>query len=182
MSDPFIGEIKIWAFPWAPRGWALCDGAQLTIKQNAALYSLIGVQFGGDRQTVFNLPDLRGRVPVGQGRQGSDTAYVNGSVGGAETVTLTISTVPPHQHSLVAATDNGTANPPTGNFIATVVPFNTAAVGDFTSYKGNGWTPDAVLNAGSVANAGGGQGHNNMQPFTVVNYCIATAGNYPPRN
>lgn len=181
MSDPFIGEIKIWAFPWAPRGWALCDGAQLNIQQNAALYSLINYQFGGDMKTVFNLPDLRGRVPVGTGHQLGGTTYKNGDKGGAETVTLNITTVPVHGHGIVAATDNGTALPPTGNLISTVVSASTAT-GNFSSYKGSGWTADVALNAGSVTTAGADKAHSNMQPFAVVNYCIATVGNYPPRN
>lgn len=185
MSDPFLGEIKMWAFNWAPKGWLLCNGAELPVKQNEALFSLLGDQFGGDRKTKFNLPDLRGRTPVGAGRLAPDgTIYVQGNIGGAETVALSQSTVPPHMHTVNAYDTPGTATfPANGNF-ATAVPsvpatpqaFNIYLPSDSISFPGA-----QTLASDTVSGTGGSMGHENMQPFAVVNFCICTLGNYPPR-
>ena len=185
MSDPFIGEIKIWAFPWAPRGWALCDGTILTIQQNTALYSLLGTQFGGDGKTTFALPDLRGRTPVGTtwGTSVGGAVYETGTVAGAETVTLSSATVLSHVHSVNAYAVDGNAPFPAGADFGAPVP-GPGATANFSVYS-----PDttqtvpnpAVLASGTVAVAGSNLGHNNMQPYGVVNFCIAIQGNYPQR-
>lgn len=180
MSDPFIGEITAFGFDWAPRGFALCNGAMLSVPQNQALFSLLGTTFGGDGRTTFGIPDLRGRTPIGIG-QHQTYNYRQGNTGGAEAVTLDVLTVPPHRHALQAATNDGNAGPPTGNIISTTVPGVTPSSHDFSSYLNTGWTADTPLNAGSVVTAGGNAAHNNMQPFSVVNFCIAMMGLYPTR-
>jgi len=185
VSDPYIGEIKIWAFNWAPTGWALCNGALLPVNQNAALNSLLGQTYGGNGSTTFALPDLRGRTPVGY----SATAlpdrpnYAMGAAGGAEGVTLTAASVPPHAHQVVAYTGNGAAPLPTGNNLASVVPSTAGNLTNFSTFQPPAnWAAQAQLNAGTIASAGGSQPHQNMQPYTVMNFTICTVGNYPPRN
>lgn len=184
MADPFVGEIKIWAFNWAPQNWLLCNGAILTIAQSPALASLLGNQFGGDGQTTFGLPDLRGRTPIGTGASPEDpnTTYVTGNLLGAETVTVSAANVPSHVHSVEAYPDNGSTPFPGGSYFATVIPPNSSTV--FNVYlPGTGAVANPqVLAADTVATYGGSQGHNNMQPFTVVNFCICASGLYPPRN
>lgn len=188
VSDPFVGEIKIWAFPWAPVGWALCNGAILQTQQNQALASLLGSQFGGDGKTTFGLPDLRGRTPIGVGPS-TDTPslyYATGKTYGAETVTLNATNVPSHTHAVTANPAKGTLTFPGGNNFATVVPQLSSTTQPFNIYLPNATgagipNPQALASA-TVSTSGGNQPHNNMQPFTVLNFCIATAGYYPPRN
>jgi microcystin-dependent protein len=185
MSDPFLGEIKIWAMPWAPKSWALCDGSILNIAQNQALYSLLGVQFGGDAKTTFALPDFRGRVAMGTNlTQQSRTIYSTGNSGGAEQVTLTPTQVPGHTHAVVADNAAGGVPGPIGNYLATVQP-NASA--NFATYAvvSSPANLNAQLYAGSggtVTTAGGGGAHANIQPYSVVNFAICTTnGVYPPR-
>lgn len=166
---PYIGEIKLLPWNWAPRGWALCNGALLAINQNTALFSLLGTIYGGNGTTTFALPDLRGRVAMNFG-----PAYSQGVAGGAETVTLTDAQIANHNHALMAATDAGTAIKPDGNVLATVG-------GGIAHYSADDTTLVAI-NSTSVEPAGGGEGHQNMQPFLVLNYCIALVGIYPSRN
>lgn len=183
MSDPFVGEIKMWSFPWAPSGWAFCDGANLPVSQNAALYSLIGNMFGGTPSQNFNLPDLRGRTPLGTGSGGSVGTYNTGNSGGAEAVALTAATVPPHTHSVIGYSTAGTVQPPTGNMLANVVSATSGSATNFSTFlPGGSWTGNAALNAGTVDNAGSGTAHNNMQPFGVTNFTICKTGTYPSRN
>jgi microcystin-dependent protein len=186
MADPFVGEIKMWMMSWAPRGWAFCNGAILPIQQNAALYSLLGTQFGGDGKTTFGLPDLRGRVAIGTTTSvvSGLSTYKTGAAGGTETVTVTPNQVPSHTHAVVGDSNPGNAIPPTGAYLATAVS-NTSA--NFLPYAASGATLDATLytgtaaSSGTVSSAGGNQPHANMQPFTVINFTIATAGLYPQR-
>lgn len=169
MADPFVGEIKMFSFNWVPRGWALCNGAQLAIQQNAALYSLIGIQFGGNGSTTFNLPDLRGRTPVCSGNQ-----YMTGNALGVEAVTLDVNTMPPHTHAVYgssAAANKGVA-----------VGANDLLAVTTQSIYSPGSGGSVAMNPATVSSAGGGQGHNNMQPSLVTNFCIALTGTYPMRN
>lgn len=177
MTDPFVGEIRINAFDYAPQGWAACNGQSLPIQQNAALYSLIGAYFGKDTQN-FNLPDLRGRVPVGQYNNpqtiGQYTHYNMGQKDGTETVTLTVTQIPAHTHTWVASTNTADVMPPDSSFYAKQTGNIFSAV--------NVANPQlAALNPKVMGETGGGAAHSNMQPFLVLNFCIATLGYYPSR-
>ncbi|WP_066653864.1 MULTISPECIES: phage tail protein [Sphingomonas] len=172
MSDPFIGEIKLFPFAYAPQGWALCNGAVLPIQSYAALYSLLGTSFGGDGKTTFALPNFNGRVAV------YAPNLTSGGIGGAETVALTPATIPPHQHVLNAVTVTATATNATNMMLATAGE-STAAPGARPIY-GTG-AVDAFLAADTVDMVGAGAAHPNMQPYLVLNYCIATQGLYPSR-
>lgn len=169
--DPFIGEIRLFSWNWAPQGWHLCDGSLLPIKSNAALYALLGVQFGGDNKTTFALPDLRGRVMV-QAQVPPNPLLKVGDNGGAETVTLTIDQIPSHSHDLCATTAPGGERSPGGN-LYTTIPNGTnlyAPLGRLQALSPSviSTTPPAVA-------------HENRQPYIVLNYCIATTGIFPPR-
>ncbi len=167
MSEPFLAEIRIVGFNFAPRGWALCDGQILPISQNQSLFSLLGTTYGGDGRTSFGLPDLRGRTPihVGDGHQ-------QGQKSGEENHSLTVAEIPQHDHTAQGSSDQATSPVPTNNVLADSAPneiFHTP-------------TNLLSLHSGTTANAGGGQGHNNMQPYLVLNFVIALRGLFPSRN
>ncbi|HLO77845.1 MAG TPA: tail fiber protein [Magnetospirillum sp.] len=179
MSDYFIGEIRMFAFNWAPENWALCNGATMQIQQNKALYSLIGTIYGGNATTVFNLPDLRGRVPLCDGAK-SPFRYQAGNTGGLEGVALTTASMPAHIHPIQASTVVGTKSGAAGNYFGTTAPAtstDTSTHPVYTSSPSN-ITP---LNAAMIASTGSGQAHENRQPYTVANFCISTVGLYPTR-
>jgi microcystin-dependent protein len=185
MVDPFVGMIQMIAFPFAPQGWANCDGAELLIQSNAALYSLIGVQFGGDAKTKFNLPDLRGRTPVHTTKTTSPTT-TQGGKGGDENVALTTAQMASHGHFLQTYNENGDrpapfvpANPALKYGLANAVKVTSTSIDKFYSAASQ---PVAPLSNTAVAMAGGGVGHNNMQPSTVLKFVIALNGIYPSRN
>ena len=165
MSEPFLAEIRIVGFNFAPRGWAFCDGQILPINQNQALYSLLGTTYGGDGRTTFALPDLRGRVPVHTGE-----SHQLGSKGGAETTTLTASEMPSHTHTIQASADPSTGQDPT----------NTVLAKSGQIYGAASNLVDMV--SGTLTNSGGGQAHQNMQPYLALNFCIALRGLFPSRN
>lgn len=184
MSDPFLGEIKMWAFNWAPNGWALCDGATMQVQQNQALFALLGTSFGGNGTTTFLMPDLRGRTPIGVGLLASESrTYAVGNNGGAETVGVTAATTPAHTHDVQGYPVAGTVVPPTGNNIANIVSATTPSTTNFASYLPQAnWSSQVQLATDSVSVAGASAPHPNMQPFTVVNFTICTVGSFPPRN
>ena len=165
--EPFLGEIRPFGFNFAPRGWALCDGQILPINQNQALFSLLGTTYGGDGRTTFALPDLRGRSPIG-----FDNQRPLGSRDGEEQVTLTLGQLANHDHSVNASSDAATAGTVTGNALANTG--TSPAYGNAASL--------VATNPAAVATAGGGQAHDNMQPFLTLNYCIAVQGLFPSRN
>jgi microcystin-dependent protein len=172
MTTPMIAEIRLFAGNFAPRGWALCHGQILSIAQNTALFSLLGTTYGGDGRTTFALPDLRGRVPVGQGQGPGLSPNSLGQQGGAETHTLTSSEMPAHNHptqSNKATNDAATTSRPNGK-----VPAAGGAYADTSD--GSALDPDLI------GAAGGSQPHNNMQPHLALNYIIALQGIYPSRN
>jgi microcystin-dependent protein len=171
--DPFIGEVKLFAGAFAPRGWAFCDGQLLAINQNTALFSIIGTTYGGDGRTTFALPDLRGRVPLGPRRGAGLSDYREGQKGGVEHVTLTTSQMPNHSHSLNADTNAGTTNVPTNHILA-----NTAAFDNEYSTQ----SPNTTMNTTAIGNTGGNQSHENRQPFLAINYIIAVQGVFPSRS
>jgi microcystin-dependent protein len=168
MSDPFIGEIILFAGNFAPRGWAFCAGQILSIQQNTALYSILGTTYGGNGTTTYALPDLRGRVPMGVGQGPGLTPRSLGEVAGTESVTLNANEMPAHVHPLPASTHDSTTKNPQGN-----VP----------AYNGSYGTPaSADTTMSPSTQSGGSQPHGNMQPYTGLNYIIALEGIFPSRN
>lgn len=171
MAEPFLGEIKICALNFAPRGWAFCHGQLLPISQYSALFSLLGTNYGGDGRTTFGLPDLRGRIPLGEGSGPGLSNHRLGQRGGAETTTLTANNLPAHTHALNSATAaEGDSNDPAGRLLAQT---------DARSYSDQG---PAVASGGATAVTGGGQAANNMQPYLSLNFIIALVGVFPSRS
>jgi microcystin-dependent protein len=166
MSEPFLAEVKVFGFNFAPRGFATCDGQVLPINQNQSLYSLLGTSFGGDGRTTFALPDLRGRVPVHTDEQ-------PGAIGGAESSQTTTSNMPAHNHQMNGTSNSANSSFPGGGALGTP----------------QGRRPVAPYGSGSertqmrpTSPAGSSIGIHNMQPYLVVNFCIALQGVFPPRN
>ena len=182
MSEPFIGEIRMVGFNFAPRGWAFCDGQLLQISQNMALFSLIGTIYGGDGRTTFALPDLRGRVPIHAGSGAGLTPRQIGQPGGAETVVLNVTEMPSHNHGAATlvrgSTSQGTASSPQNAVWAV-----DGSVGA-TPYIQS--TPNVNMQSNSVevsvTHTGGSESHNIMQPFLVINFIIALVGLFPSRS
>lgn len=166
MATPFIGEIRIFGGNFAPAGWALCDGRLLQISQNQALYSLIGTTYGGDGNSTFGLPDLRGRLPMD-----ADPQHPLGLIGGFETVTLTAAQLPIHQHPVTADSASGTTGSPETALWA-------AASSD---YYATG-SANAPMSAAAVQSTGSGQAHDNLPPFLVMSFIIALEGVYPSQS
>ncbi|MCL9999650.1 MAG: tail fiber protein [Erythrobacter sp.] len=169
----------MFAFDYNPRGWALCNGAVLPIQQNTALFSILGVSFGGNGTTTFGLPDLRVRAAIGAGTAGGLTPQSVGQVGGSTTVALTTAQIPAHNHVL----NSGTLTPP--NPAQNVAPPSPQALLGLSAPNNiyiDPVTPDTAMIASSISPSGGGQPHENMQPYLAINFCIATQGVYPARN
>ncbi len=175
MSEPFLAEVRIVGFNFAPRGWAACDGQLLPINQNQSLYSLLGTTYGGDGRTTFALPDLRGRAPLHVGRSEGGSEHREGQKTGQETVTLTIAEMPQHDHLAKASSLTGNTSAPRNALLA-------AEVAPDAVYAERNPATQTRLTSGTVWNAGGGQAHNNMQPYTALNFCIALQGLFPSRN
>lgn len=171
MTEPFIGEIRMFAGTFAPNGWAFCDGQLLSISQNTALSSLLGTIYGGDGRTTFGLPDLRGRIPLHQGTGPGLQNRRLGDKGGVENVTLNVGQIPSHGHDV-----NGTTAAATSASPQNLVPADAA----INIYSTN--APDVSLNAAAIQNAGGDQPHNNVMPFLGVNFIIALTGTFPSEN
>ncbi len=175
MSDPFLGEIRLFGFGSVPKGWHACDGSLLGTRENQALYSLLGTTYGGDGKSTFALPDLRGRVPVGANERGGGGPYGRGKAGGAEAVALSAAEMPKHAHELRAAATAGTKTGVPGSIYAKIEkPTEQKIYGAMSR-------PPVAVEPSTLAPAGGGLAHDNMQPFMTLNYCIATIGTYPPR-
>ncbi len=172
--DPFIGEVIMFAGNFAPRGWAFCDGALLPISQNQALFSILGTTYGGDGRTTFALPDLRGRAPIHEGTGPGLTNRRLGQNGGAESVTLSISEMPAHDHT---AQQPGTSAGPT-----TTSPQNAIAATLANPVYNQGGPVDANMAVEATGTTGGTGSHPNMPPFLVLNYIIALQGTYPSRS
>jgi microcystin-dependent protein len=176
MSEPFLAEVRIVGFNFAPRGWAFCDGQILPINQNQSLYSLLGTTYGGDGRTSFALPDMRGRVPMHVGRSNGGEAHREGQKSGEETHTLSAGEMPQHDHVLNATNVAANSSIPDDALLAET----PTSVGPI--YSDAGADPNVSLASTSVANVGGGQAHENMQPYIAVNFCIALQGLFPSRN
>ncbi len=175
MSEPFLAEVRIVGFNFAPRGWAFCDGQILPINQNQSLYSLLGTTYGGDGRTSFALPDLRGRCPIHVGAS-NGTFHREGQKSGEETHTLSANEMPQHDHVLAAYSDTADTADPDAARLARA----SASLG--FPYSGTDTILNKQLASESVANVGGSQAHENMMPYIAVNFCIALLGLFPSRN
>ena len=167
MAEPFLSEIRLFSFGFAPKGWALCNGQLLPINQNQALFALLGTTYGGDGRTTFGLPNLQGRVPIHVG-----SGHSLGEQAGEQAHTLSIAEVPAHVHTAQASAASGTQNVPANNMM-------------LSQRAAEIYRPPsnlAPMIAGTVANAGGSQAHLNMQPFLTLNFCIALQGIFPSPN
>jgi microcystin-dependent protein len=176
MSEPFVGEIKMFAGNFAPRGFAFCDGQLLAVSQNDALFSLFGTIYGGDGKTTFGLPDLRGRIPLHQGQGPGLSNRKLGSKGGAEKETLTLNQMPGHMHTAQASDNVATATTLSGNVLARI---NVVDEDRFYVEPGGIQNP---LIRGTVANAGGSQSHSNLMPTLCIHFIVALVGIYPSRH
>jgi microcystin-dependent protein len=174
MSQPYLGEIKMFGGNFAPRGYALCQGQLLSIAQNSALFAILGTTYGGDGVQTFGLPDLRGRVPVHPGQGPGLPPLTLGEKGGVESVTLSVAQLPAHGHGLMASADLVSTTAPGGNVMGA-----KGRGGANLFAPASSLTPLAV---GTGGNAGGGQAHTNMQPSLVLNFIIALEGVFPSRN
>ncbi len=167
MAEPFLSEIRIMSFNFAPKGWAQCNGQLLPINQNQALFSLLGTTYGGDGRVNFALPNLQGNVPIHFG-----SGFTRGEKAGSTSVTITQQTLPQHIHFAQVRQVNGTSANPANNFLANVVTF---------AYRNN-ISNLTTLHPATLTNIGGSQPHNNMQPYLVLNFCIALQGIFPSQN
>jgi microcystin-dependent protein len=166
MAQPYVGEIRIFAGNFPPSGWAFCEGQLLPISENETLFQLIGTTYGGDGQSTFALPDLRGRIPLHQGN-----GFIMAETGGVETVTLTIQQIPNHSHTLLGTANIATGNPATNNAYAgstgaTIFPYGTDQ-------------PTTNLHPSSIGPDGGSQPHDNFQPYICINYILSLFGIFP---
>jgi microcystin-dependent protein len=169
MSSPYVGEIRLVGFNFAPAGWMLCQGQLLAISEYSTLFNLIGTYYGGDGQTTFGLPDLRGRAAIHAGTLSGGPTYVLGQIAGTETVTLTTQQIPAHSHTIGANSATGTVSTPGGN---------TFAAGALNQYQ----TTAPSTTAPMLASMGGSQPHDNLMPYLTASYVISLYGVYPSQS
>ncbi|MFB9266319.1 phage tail protein [Bradyrhizobium erythrophlei] len=169
MAQPYVGEIRIFAGNFAPAGWQFCDGTLLPISGNETLFNLIGTTYGGDGQSTFAVPDMRGRLPIHTGTS-LGTTFPIGINGGVENVTLTIQQLPSHSHAMLASTNTGTGSNPLGNVLDQMS-------GAILVYKDQ--TPTVALSSDVIGPVGGGLPHDNFQPYLCVNFIISLFGIFP---
>jgi microcystin-dependent protein len=179
--DPFLGQISIFGCNFAPVGWALCQGQTLSIAQNTALFSLLGTNFGGNGVNTFMLPDLRSRAPLGFGQGPGLSNYEIGDTGGEESVAINSASYPTHSHGLFAAASTGTGNAPAGLSEAEGQTGGRGGAINLALYSAVG-TATNLAPAALTAAAGGGQPHNNLEPYLALNFCIALQGIFPSRS
>ena len=172
MSDPYIGEIRMFGGNFAPAGWAFCSGQLMPISENDALFTLIGTTYGGDGQETFALPNLQSRTPIHSGTGQDGQTYQLGESFGVEEVTLSTQQIPVHTHPMLAATELGSSNSPGGNLLA-----NCSALKIYTASA-----PSIALAPNSVTPVGGSQPHDNMQPFLCISFIISLFGVFPSQN
>lgn len=181
MSQPYLGEIRMVGFNFAPAGWQLCNGQTLPIQQYAALFSLLGTTYGGNGTSTFQLPNLQSRVPIHQGTGIGLSTYVIGQASGTENVTLLYNNMPIHNHTIGVSTANGSSTAPSNNILAVTNGGNDRAPSagnlDFVTTAAN-----ATMAPTAVSQAGGSIPHTNIQPYLVVNFIIALTGIFPSRN
>jgi microcystin-dependent protein len=172
VADPFVAEIRIFGFNFAPTGWAQCDGQLMPISQNTALFALLGTYYGGDGKSNFALPNLQGSAPMNQGQSGGTSDRFIGEASGSEGITLLQTEMPAHSHALNAVESTATARQP---------PNQMFAVGEAMSLYRSA-PPNTTMNPNMLATSGGSLPHNNMQPYLTFNFCIALQGVFPPRS
>ncbi len=165
MSQPYVGEIRMFAGNFAPNGWMFCEGQLMAISENETLFQLIGTTYGGDGESTFALPDLRGRIPIHQGNN-----FIMAQTGGVEEVTLTVNQIPAHSHPLLASTSSGTSSN---------AQTNTICSSPSILLYLEGQAPDTNLSASVVSPVGGSQPHTNLQPYLCINYIISLYGIFP---
>ena len=173
MSDPFVAEIRIFPFNFAPTGWAMCNGQLLPISQNTALFSLLGTMYGGDGKSTFGLPDLQGNAPMFWGQGPGLSLYDQGQTGGSESVTLLQSEIPAHNHQASGASGSGPTSPANATWGA-----GAGRTPPPTYFSGSS---NVTMAATALGIAGSSVPHNNMQPYLTLNFCIAMQGIFPPR-
>lgn len=173
MSTPFIGEIRMFAGNFAPVGWAFCNGQLLAIAENDALFALIGTTYGGDGQTTFALPDLRGRLPLHMGQGPGLSNRILGEIAGTESVTLITNQIPVHDHSFIGTSSNASSGSPSGTLVAYPASIDLYRPGS---------TPGANLAPNAIGSQGGSQPHDNLQPFLCVSFIISLFGIFPTQN
>jgi microcystin-dependent protein len=176
MSQPFVGEIRMFGGSFAPAGWAFCDGQLMPISENDTLFNLIGTTFGGDGQSTFGMPDLRGRVPIHAGTAKSGNTYVLGESGGVESVTISTQQMPTHSHPALAAATGQVASP------AGAVLANATSTQTGMKIYSTVVTPNTPINANSISPSGGSQPHDNIQQTLAVSFIISLFGIFPQPN
>jgi microcystin-dependent protein len=176
MSDQFLGEIRIFGFNFAPKGWAFCDGQLMPLSQNTALFSLLGTTYGGDGKSTFALPNFQNSAPLQPGQGPGLSLYDLGEVGGEPTVTLLTTEIPVHSHTPTCLNGAGTSNLPAGNILASAM-VGRQGESRYTATTGNGPT----MSPQALQLTGGNLPHNNMPPYLTLNFCIALTGIYPSR-
>jgi microcystin-dependent protein len=179
MADPFVAEIRIFPFNFAPRGWAFCNGQLLPISQNTALFALLGTTYGGDGKSTFALPNLQGSAPMHPGQGAGLSPHSLGEQSGSETVTLLQAEIPVHTHMVQATTVAGNTDQPAGALLARGNYSFQGTTGVVPLYSND--APDVDMNFQAMSVAGGSLPHNNMQPYLTLNFCIAMQGVFPPR-
>ncbi len=179
MSEPFVGEIRVWGCNFAPRGWAFCNGGLLPIAENTTLYSVIGTIYGGDGRTSMGLPNLQGRAPMHWGTGPGLSPHNAGELSGVITVPLNETQIPNHDHIVTGVRSSGTSATPSSDLFMGVDRGNS---GDNILYLSDTETPNTQLASQALSTAGGTEGHENMQPYLTMNFCIALDGLYPSRN
>ena len=173
MSEPFIGEIRMFAGNFAPRGWAFCDGELLAVSQNDALFSLLGTIYGGDGRTTFGLPDMRGRIPIHAGHGPGLSNRRLGAKGGEEKVTLTVNQLPSHGHEVSASAASASSGNPSNNVSANTAP---------TNIYSTALAVPQTMNSAAVSATGGSRSHTNLMPALCIHFIIALVGIYPSRH
>ena len=167
MAEPFLSEIRLYSFSFAPKGWALCNGQFLPINQNQALFALLGTTFGGNGQTTFALPDLRARVPLHEG-----AGFTMGQSGGEQSHTITQNEMPAHSHPIVGTAETN----------GSIIPTNQSVLANSAPTEMYGKAYNVALHPNTISSVGGSQPHNNMQPYLVISFCIALQGIFPSQN
>lgn len=180
MADPFVGEIRILPYMFAPRGWAYCDGQLIAISQNTALFSLYGTTYGGNGRTNFALPNMQGRVPLQEGHGPGLTNYTLGEKTGTDTVTLVPAQLPEHNHQVRVANVNADRRTPTGEYLGIARRQSRQTTVAQSAYAGMSGPVD--MSAAAISSTGGGEAHENRQPFLAINFCCSLFGTYPSRN